>query len=55
MERIKNFRISLAQMLTVLFAGGAIALTGCNTVEGAGEDIEATGDAISDTANDAKD
>lgn len=55
MERIKNVRISLAQILAVLFAGGALALTGCNTVEGAGNDIEAAGDAISDTARDAKD
>ena len=30
-------------------------LAGCNTVEGAGEDIEATGDAIADTARDVKD
>jgi len=31
------------------------ALPACNTVEGAGEDIQATGDAISDTADDTKD
>lgn len=30
------------------------ALTACNTVEGAGEDIEAAGESISDTASDAK-
>lgn len=55
METIKNIRITLGQALAILFAGGALALTGCNTVEGAGDDIEAAGDAISDTANDAKD
>jgi entericidin B len=34
---------------------GALALTACNTTQGVGEDIEAAGDAISDTARDAKD
>ena len=29
----------------------AAALAGCNTVEGAGEDIESTGDAIQDSAD----
>lgn len=33
----------------------AAVLNGCNTTEGVGEDIEAAGDAISDTARDAKD
>ncbi len=33
----------------------ALALTACNTTEGVGNDIEAAGDAISDTARDAKD
>ncbi|MAN74413.1 MAG: entericidin, EcnA/B family [Henriciella sp.] len=31
----------------------ALAAAACNTVEGAGEDVEATGEAIEDTANDA--
>jgi predicted small secreted protein len=30
-------------------------VTACNTVEGAGKDIEATGDAIEDAADDAND
>jgi entericidin B len=29
-------------------------LAACNTIEGVGEDTEAAGDAISDTARDAK-
>jgi predicted small secreted protein len=32
-----------------------LALTGCNTVEGAGEDVSAVGGAVSDTADDVKD
>lgn len=41
--------------MLALYAGSMVMLAACNTVEGAGKDIEATGDAISDTANDAKD
>lgn len=36
----------------VLFLG--LGLAACNTVEGAGQDIENTGEAVQDTANDAK-
>lgn len=32
----------------------SVFLNACNTVEGAGEDIKAGGEAISDTAADAK-
>ena len=32
-----------------------VALTACNTVEGAGEDIEAAGDGISDASRDVRD
>ena len=58
MERTKNKNKKTARtaiaMLT-LYAGTMLALAACNTVEGAGEDIEAAGDSISDTASDAKD
>lgn len=40
-------KITLALMLA-LFAAG------CNTVEGAGEDIQNAGDAVSDTARDVE-
>ena len=30
-------------------------LSGCNTVKGMGEDVSATGDAVSDTAQDTED
>lgn len=34
---------------------GLVALTAaCNTIEGAGRDIQSTGDTISDTARDVK-
>ncbi|MFG0259029.1 MAG: entericidin A/B family lipoprotein [Phycisphaerales bacterium JB041] len=43
-----------------VLAAGAVAaslaiVTGCNTVEGVGEDVEAAGDAVADTARDAND
>lgn len=36
----------------VIFGCSALALSACNTVEGAGEDIEDTGEAIQDSAED---
>lgn len=37
----------------LLFAGlSAFALAACNTVEGAGEDIESAGESIQDSADD---
>jgi predicted small secreted protein len=33
----------------------ALVLSGCNTVEGAGEDVSAVGDAVSDTADGVED
>ena len=46
---IDFLRLPLLACLLSLFA-----LTACNTVEGAGRDIEAAGDAIGDTASDVK-
>ncbi|KCZ93904.1 entericidin A/B family lipoprotein [Hyphomonas johnsonii] len=31
-----------------------LALSACNTIEGVGQDVEATGDSIEDAANNAK-
>lgn len=41
-------------LMLVLFSAAAlpILLTACNTVEGVGEDVEATGQAIDDAAED---
>ncbi len=35
-------------------AASCIGLSACNTVEGVGRDVESAGDAVADTANDAK-
>ena len=33
---------------------GAAGLTGCNTIRGAGEDVEATGEAVQEVAEDTE-
>ncbi len=49
---IKKFFVSL---LTTMFLAGALAtLSGCNTVEGAGKDIQKGGEKIKDEANEHK-
>jgi predicted small secreted protein len=50
MQRSLNMRIITATLSVLLFAG----LAACNTVEGAGEDVEGGGEAISDTARDVE-
>lgn len=37
----------------MLLFGGGLALSGCNTIEGAGKDIEKAGEKIEQTAEDA--
>jgi entericidin B len=49
---IKRFFALL--MATVFIAGTAASLTGCNTVEGAGKDMQQGGQAISNKANENK-
>ena len=51
----KKAPAGIALFAMLLFSGSTLMLSACNTVEGAGEDIEAAGDSISDTANDAND
>ena len=35
----------------VMFTVGSVALVGCNTMKGAGEDVEAAGEAVQDAAD----
>ena len=44
----------MKKTLAALFALSMIALAGCNTVAGAGEDVSATGHAVTNTAEKAK-
>jgi predicted small secreted protein len=45
-----NIRALFLALLSVT----AMALAACNTTAGVGRDVESAGDAIEDTANDAK-
>lgn len=47
-------KILLSLLATLFVAGTAVTVTGCNTVEGAGKDIEKGGDAIKDEAREKK-
>ncbi len=51
-EEIAMKRLT-ALMLLAVFAAGM--LTACNTVEGAGQDIQKAGEKVSDKAEDCKD
>jgi predicted small secreted protein len=43
-----------AWALGVVLLGLMLTLGACNTISGAGEDVEAAGDAMSDTADDVE-
>ncbi len=49
---IKNIFASLLAVLMLI--GAAATVSGCNTVEGAGKDIQRGGTAIKDEANEHK-
>lgn len=51
---MKLQRIALL-LSTLGVVGTSALLSACNTVEGAGRDVEAVGDAIEDAADDAND
>lgn len=44
---------SLSPLLAVVALAGALSLGACNTVAGAGEDMQQAGEAVEDTADDA--
>lgn len=52
-QRLRDFQTFLRMLiLSITMLGGVGLIGGCNTIEGAGEDIEATGEAIDDAADD---
>ena len=53
LSSIKQDKTRFLGISAALLAAG-LFLTACNTIEGAGRDIEATGETISDAADDAK-
>jgi predicted small secreted protein len=50
-QQVIPMKTLIALILLVAIGG----LSGCNTIEGAGKDIQSGGDAVSDTARDVKD
>ena len=48
-------RLQLVCLLSAMALFLAMGLSGCNTMEGAGEDVSAAGDAMSDSAEDVED
>lgn len=59
MSKALSLRSELANpapwIIGVVLLGLMLTLGACNTMSGAGEDIEAAGDAMSDTAEDVED
>jgi predicted small secreted protein len=53
--RVRNPHLSrsrhmIHKLIALLILAGALTMTGCNTMSGMGEDIEAAGDKIDDSA-----
>ena len=44
----------MRKLVLVLAGFASLAVAACNTVEGAGKDVEAAGEAVSDTAREVK-
>jgi len=44
----------MRKLIVLLVAAAALSTAACNTIAGAGQDVSATGHAVTNTANDAK-
>jgi len=44
----------MRKIVTLAFVAAALLTAACNTVAGAGQDVKAAGDAVTDTARDAQ-
>ena len=44
----------MRKLVLLAFAAATLAVAACNTVEGAGKDVKAAGNAVEETAKDAK-
>lgn len=44
----------MKKLIALAFAASFALVAGCNTIEGAGQDVKATGSAVEKAANDAK-
>lgn len=41
----------MRQLVSIALLAGGIALAGCNTIEGAGEDLQSAGEAVENAAD----
>jgi predicted small secreted protein len=46
-------KLLYAGLVLLALPAGSVAITGCNTVEGAGEDVKAVGNAVEEGAEEA--
>jgi predicted small secreted protein len=44
----------MRKLIVLAMVAAGLTLAACNTIEGAGKDVSATGAAVTDTARDAK-
>lgn len=44
----------MRKIIGMFVVAGALLVSACNTVEGAGRDVASAGDAVANTANEAK-
>jgi entericidin B len=44
----------MTRLITLMFACAGLALAGCNTIAGAGKDLETGGEAVQETARDVQ-
>lgn len=44
----------MRNVILLALAAASLAVSGCNTVAGAGKDVESAGEAVTETAQDAK-
>jgi predicted small secreted protein len=44
----------MRKLVVLIIAAASMSVAACNTIAGAGQDVAATGHAVTNTANDAK-
>jgi predicted small secreted protein len=49
-----NMKNVIRRVLVAAFLVSSLALTACNTIEGAGEDVESVGESVSEASRDVR-
>lgn len=53
-SRLKQRMADMRKILILAAAAATLAVAGCNTISGVGKDVQAAGNAVSKTADEAK-